>query len=167
MFTREPKSIPSNKSRMYIYLVLGALMLWAVYENEITSLAIVNPAPKSIQSLKEVLDQGYKILVVHLHYYQLFEVHLDEFNYKRKLNNSLVVKESLSLGNRSEYAYWLSSKRKHKYAMQTDTGFSTRNKLETQKLLREVHQEMESNCFVVPQEFRSTIYFWEIYMVNR
>jgi len=86
------QSVSMKNSKFVIILSFAAMFVSTFYCNEITSLMVVPVAPQPIQNLKEILDIGYKFVVIDdvdfPHILKTYEEDFRQFNVSDRLNTS-------------------------------------------------------------------------------
>ncbi|CAL8130070.1 unnamed protein product [Orchesella dallaii] len=153
--------------KLLIFTSFFGLIVGGFYESQITSLAIVQLPPETIQSLQELLQKGYKILRVKEYPVEQFE---NEFKMRKlldKFNESWFIYGSIDDDYDTRSELQVSLLATQKYAVITSTFYLWDNLVRYTKAVRNAAGVAEFNCHNIPDELVKRAVYWEMTLKNR
>ncbi|CAL8098206.1 unnamed protein product [Orchesella dallaii] len=155
---------------MSTLISLFGFIICSFYESQITSLAVVQRPPPTIQSLNELIAKGYKILKNKESHTQRFEIDFKTRNMEGVFNKSWFVfgsKYDEFYENLGVQVKLLSQSTNNlKYASFVDRQFIYYNLKEKTELTRKETGLEDYNCHSIPEELARSKYFWKLYVKN-
>ncbi|CAL8098388.1 unnamed protein product [Orchesella dallaii] len=156
--------------KLLIFTSFFGLIVGSFYESQITSLAIVQLPPETIQSLQQLLQRGYKILLKHEEYHGTYKEDFKMREILDKFNDSWFRYASVYDGHDKKFALEVSllavSNGRQKYAAMeaaSDTYFSL---LKHTQSIREETACAECNCHPIPDEIARRHHHWIVNVKN-
>ncbi|CAL8143528.1 unnamed protein product [Orchesella dallaii] len=159
------------KKRFVIIVSIFGMAICQFYGNVITSCTTISFHSKPFENLKELLDNGYKLL-----WYSYFYPHpnrtLEKAEFERagelnRLNNSYYEVR----GNHSSidtHSFYLKNKNNKKFAILQDSATVNTLQAAIQKTINSgLDADLESRCHIIQQKLCSSVNFWELYSMNR
>ncbi|CAL8098261.1 unnamed protein product, partial [Orchesella dallaii] len=149
--------------RMLIFTSFLGLLVVSFYESQITSLAIVQMPPKTIQSMFELVNKGYKI-IKNEESYTGFEL---DFNFM-KLDDFAKLWYSIGNINHDNYDN-LNVKflAEGKYASFVTTEYIQYNIMEKTELVRKETGVGGYDCHIIPEEIGKGQKHWKLEVKNK
>ncbi|CAL8098285.1 unnamed protein product [Orchesella dallaii] len=159
-----------NKKLLIFGVFLG-FFLCSFYENQITSLAIVQLPPKTIGSLNELISKGYKILI-----YEEDDIAKFLYDFKVRQMEAAFNKSWYVIGSKYEYfdknndtmvKLLVGTNGTAKYASLTNTMYLQYSLTDTTEQTREETGCADYNCHSIPDEIGKSQYYWVVNAKNK
>ncbi|CAL8116186.1 unnamed protein product [Orchesella dallaii] len=154
--------VQSKNLKFYVVMIFRAFFLGSFYGNEITSLMVSPPVWVGYQSLKQILEDGYKIIIENSTEYKidLYDETFKRMDLHSKMNNSFrFVSEFGDVPSRVKYLTNFSEKN----TIIQDSDSAVHSKFGFEKKL--VNQNV--SCHIVPEKVVPSPSFRIFYTVNR
>ncbi|CAL8120986.1 unnamed protein product [Orchesella dallaii] len=152
--------VQSNNIKFYVVMIFPAFFLGSFYGNEITSLMVSPPVWVGYQSLKQILEDGYKIIMENSIEYKT-DIYVETFKrmgLHSKLNNSFrFVSEFGDTQSRVKHLTNFSEKN----ILIQDYAVYSKFAIETQLVNQNV------DCHIAPEKLMPSSLFRIFYTVNR